>query len=78
VHQYIEEQSDYTYVQKRFRELNQTQNLTLFDPIGFLKEYPMDERRKFRFEHDDHPSPFAHEAYARIFKPKIEELLKLK
>jgi hypothetical protein len=75
LHHYVEDQSDYRDVQKRFEELNQIPNLILFDPINHLKEYPIEDRRKFRFEHDDHPSPFGHETYAKIFKPKIEELL---
>ena len=75
MHHYIEDLSDYTDVQKRFAELNDIQNLILFNPIKDLRKYPMEDRRKFRFEHDEHPSPFGHETYAKIFKPKIEEFL---
>jgi hypothetical protein len=75
LHQYVEEQSDYTDVEKRFDEFSSIQNLRLLNPVTQLKEYSMEDRRKFRFEHDSHPSPFGHEVYARIFKPTIEELL---
>jgi hypothetical protein len=76
LHQYIECESDYTHVTKRFEELNNIENLFLFNPIDELRKYPLEKRRNFRFEHDEHPSPFGHEALAHIFKPKIEELLK--
>jgi hypothetical protein len=77
LHQYVEEQSDYTDIEKRFEEFNHMERLFLFNPISDLKKYPMEDRRKFRFEHDEHPSPFGHVAYAKIFKPKIEDLLGL-
>ena len=75
LHQYVEDQSDYTDIQKRFEEFNHIQNLFLFNPISSLKEFSIGDRRKFRFEYDEHPSPFGHEIYAKIFKPKIEGLL---
>ena len=75
LHQYVEDQSDYTAVEKRFEEFNHIQNLNLFNPINQLREYPIQDRRKFRFEHDSHPSSLGHEVYAKIFKPQLEELL---
>ena len=75
LHQYVEDQSDYSDIQKRFEEFNNIQNLFLFNPISSLKEFSIGDRRKFRFEYDEHPSPFGHEIYAKIFKPKIEGLL---
>lgn len=75
LHQYVEDQSDYKDVAKRFEEFNHIQNLFLFNPLNYLRDYPIEDRRKFRFEHDDHPTPFGHESYAKIFKPKIKELL---
>ncbi len=78
LHQYVEDQGDYTAVEKRFEEFSHIQDLNLFNPINQLRKYPIEDRRKFRFEHDEHPSPFGHEAYAKIFKPLIEELLQEK
>ena len=75
LHQYVEEQSEYMDIEKRFEEFNHIQNLFLFNPISYLKQYSLEDRRKFRFEHDEHPSPFGHEVYAQIFKPRIESLL---
>jgi hypothetical protein len=72
----VEEQSDYIDIEKRFEEFGHTENLFLFNPISYLKQYSIEDRRKFRFEHDEHPSPFGHEAYAKIFKPRIESLLR--
>ena len=78
LHQYVEALSDYTDVDKRFQEFTHIQNLNLFNPINQLREYPIEDRRKFRFEHDSHPSPLGHEIYAKIFKPILEELLQSK
>ena len=75
MHHYIEDQSDYTEIEKRFAEFSNINNLTLFNPIDKMKSFSLAERRKFRFEHDEHPSPYGHETYARIFKPRVEEVL---
>lgn len=76
LHQYIEDESDYTHIAKRFGEFRGIENLFLFDPINELRKYSLEDRRRFRFEHDEHPSPFGHEVLATIFKPRLEEILK--
>jgi lysophospholipase L1-like esterase len=75
IHDYLEEKSNYKNIENRFKEFNCIENVTLYSPFSDLKKYNMDQRRKFRFEQDTHPTSLGHEAYANAFKSKIEELL---
>lgn len=74
-HHYVDEGGDFTMIDRRFRELAGLKNLTIFNPLNELKKYSPEERRKFRFEVDVHPSPLGHQAYAKAFKPVIESIL---
>jgi hypothetical protein len=76
IFQYVEGQSASGYYDKRFREFTGMKNVTVYNPLEDLKRYPLSERRKFRFEVDVHPTALGHEAYAKAFKPQIEEILK--
>lgn len=75
LYQYVEDQSDYKDIEQRFKELNGVPNVTLYNPLSDLKNYPLETRRRFRFEHDVHPTALGHEAYAKTFKQAIEKLL---
>ena len=74
-HHYVDEHSDFTVVEKRFRELDSLKNVTVFNPLPQFMKYPEEERRKFRFEVDIHPTAFGHQVYAQTFKPVIENIL---
>lgn len=74
-HHYVDEGSDFTVIERRFRELEGLKNLTIFNPLADFKKYPAEERRKFRFGVDVHPTPLGHQVYAQTFKPVIEKIL---
>jgi hypothetical protein len=75
LHQYVEEESDYSHIQNRFNEFRGIEQITVFDPINQLQQFTAEERRKFRYKSDAHLTAYAHETYANIFKPEIAELL---
>ena len=67
MHHYIEDQSDYTEIEKRFAEFSNINNLTLFNPIDKMKSFSLAGRGKFRVELDEHPSTYGHETYGWLF-----------
>ena len=75
LYQHIEETSDASAYQKRFKELSDTTGCTLHDPLTDLLKYSPEQRRKFRFEHDIHLTPKGHEAIACSLAPVIEKIL---
>ena len=75
LYHYVEDLSEYKYIEGKFRGFNNVKNVTVYHPLEDLKKYTKKERRKFRFEQDIHLSPLGHEAYAKALKPKIMELL---
>lgn len=75
IYHYVEDQCSYNNIRDRFEELNNINNVTLYDPINDLKVYPIGVRKNFRFEHDLHLTPLGHEAYAKALKQKVTELL---
>lgn len=74
--EYLDGQSDFREIEKRFMEFDGMDKVTVYSPLSDLKKYSLEQRRKFRFEQDVHPTPSGHEAYAKAFKPKIEAILK--
>lgn len=71
---FIEESSDPTSYQARFRELASDTGCALHDPLPDLWKYPADERRAFRFKVDSHLTPKGHEAIALSLAQAIERL----
>ena len=78
MYQYIEEISNPSDYQKRFRELADETGCILHDPLNDYKKYSRLERREFRFKNDIHPSPRGHEALADSIIPTLEKILKNK
>lgn len=70
---YIEGTSNPTNMQKRFQELADELSCSLFDPLPDLKNYPLSQRRQFRFKQDIHLSPLGHEAIAKALAPVIRK-----
>jgi hypothetical protein len=77
-HHYVDEGSDFTVIDRRFKELEGMKNLTVFNPLSEFKKFPLEERRKFRFGVDVHPTPLGHQVYAQTFQPVIERILNKK
>lgn len=75
LYQHVEETSDASPYQQRFRELAMELGFTLHDPLPDLLGYDPARRRRFRFEKDGHPSPEGHDALARSLAPVIEKVL---
>ena len=62
---FVEQTSDPSKYQQRFRELRSATGCYVHDPLPDLTGYPADVRRSFRFLTDVHPTPAGHEAIAR-------------
>ncbi len=75
LYQHVEETCDATGYQSRFRELAAELGCALHDPLPDLLRYPMEQRRRFRFAEDVHPTPEGHEALAASLAPSLERLL---
>jgi lysophospholipase L1-like esterase len=75
LHQYVEQTADPAAYQARFRELAAATGATLHDPLPDLWGYPAEERRRFRFERDVHPTPAGHAALAASLAPVLERVL---
>ena len=59
----------------RFRELAAATGAILHDPMDDLLAYTPEERRRFRFEQDVHPTPSGHRALAESLAPSLRALL---
>ena len=70
----IEETSDPTDYQARFRELAVDTGCILHDPLPDLWKYPPEERRNFRFKQDLHFSALGHQAMTRSLAPVVERI----
>lgn len=72
---YIEELAKPKYYQCRFLSLiNDEPNVFLLDPLPELVKYSKQERRKFRFEKDIHPTPLLHEVLSDLLVHQIKVL----
>ncbi len=72
---FIEESSDPTSYQMRFRELASDTGCYLHDPLADLWTYSPAERRAFRFKIDAHFTPEAHAALAASLSSAIERVV---
>jgi carbamoyltransferase len=75
LYQHIEETSDASGYQARFRELADELGCELHNPLPDLLRYTAEQRRRFRFEKDVHPTPEGHEALAHSLAPTLARLL---
>jgi hypothetical protein len=75
LYQHVEDLSDASHYQTRFKELAQSTGCTLYDPLPDLQKYSMKERRGFRFSKDPHPTPRGHAALAACLVPVVKALL---
>ena len=78
LYQHVEGTSDPAPYQRRFRELAAETGCALHDPLPDLMEYPLAERRAFRFERDVHPTPAGHRALAQSMVPVVTRILERK
>lgn len=75
LHQHVEGASDPDNYQARFRELTGELGVTLHDPLPDLLRYSPEQRRRFRFEKDVHPTPEGHAALADSLRATVERVL---
>lgn len=73
--QFIEESSDPTDYQARYRELANDTGCHLHDPLPDLWQYSSEDRRAFRFKIDPHYTPKGHQALAASLAPAIERIM---
>lgn len=75
LYHHVEELSDATAYQARFREVAEATGCMLHDPLPDLMRRPMAERRAFRYEKDVHLTPAGHAALAASLAPAVARLL---
>ena len=75
LHQYVEQTASPTAYQQRFRELATATGVALHDPLPDLLRYPAEQRRRFRFAKDVHPTPEGHAALAASLAPVLKSVL---
>ena len=64
LYHFVEELSSPAHYLARFAELTAMSGVTVHDPLADFLDIPRSERRRFRFEHDVHPTPAAHRVLA--------------
>jgi hypothetical protein len=74
LYHYIEDIAEPTYVE-RFEELHGYPNITLHDPLPYLRARPQAERRQLRFRTDEHPTALAHRLLAESLATAVSPLL---
>lgn len=74
-YQYVEETSDPSAYQARFREVAAATGCLLHDPLPDLRRYSREERRTFRFTADPHLTAAGHQALAQSLAPVIARVL---
>lgn len=72
LYQYIEETSSPKGYQARFDELDYSKRVIFHDPLPDLLEYTMEDRKKFRFKKDIHPTREFHKALANSLLPVVK------
>ncbi len=72
---FVEQSSDPTNYQSRFRELAEETGCRLHDPLPDLWQYTDSQRRGFRFKVDSHLTPDGHKAIAVSLAPAVERIL---
>ncbi len=72
---FIEESSDPTNYQTRYRELASGTGCYLHDPLPDLWKYSAEQRRTFRFKVDSHLTPAGHKAMATSLASAIERIM---
>jgi len=77
LYQYVEQTASPSGYRARFAELANPPRVTLHDPLPDFWAIPADQRRAFRFPHDPHPTPAAHQLLARSLAKTLAPLLAL-
>jgi lysophospholipase L1-like esterase len=75
VYRHIEELTDPTSYQARFRELTASTGALLHDPLPDYWRLSMAERKSLRFKTDIHPSPSSHRVLAQSLARCIQPLV---
>ena len=75
VYQYVEETANYKDVRKRFDELAHRTKVPIYHVVDDLLTYPVQVRRSFRFQTDDHPTPLAHKLVGEAMAKHLVSLL---
>jgi carbamoyltransferase len=75
LYQYIEETASPKRYQARFRSLEVPDRVIVHDPLPAFRAHSREERRRFRFERDVHPTRAAHRVLAESLAGCLEPLL---
>ena len=78
LYQYVEGLANPTHYQNRFQSFSKESNTALLDPLPFLQDFSLEERRAFRFANDVHPTQTFHRAIADFLKPSLAARLQTK
>ncbi len=72
---YVEETSSSAGFEARMRELADWPQVIVHQALHDLRQYPKDERRRFRFERDTHPTVSGHKALAESLAKAVRPIL---
>jgi carbamoyltransferase len=75
LYQYIEGTASPKAYQARFRSLEEPERVIVHDPLPDFRAHSREERRRFRFERDVHPTPAAHRVLAASLAGCLEPLI---
>ncbi|MFN2399730.1 MAG: hypothetical protein ABR543_13995 [Gemmatimonadaceae bacterium] len=75
LYHFVEELSSPLRYRARFAELADVPGVTVHDPLNDFLTVPKSDRRRFRFEHDVHPTPAAHRLLAESLAKAVSPFL---
>ncbi|MDQ3696700.1 MAG: SGNH/GDSL hydrolase family protein [Gemmatimonadota bacterium] len=75
LYHFVEEVSSPANYRARFAELAAMPGVTVHDPLADFLVVPRSERRRFRFQHDVHPTPAAHRVLAESLARAVSRFL---
>lgn len=76
MYHHIEGTSSPRQYQRRFKELEDLPQVTVFDPLPAFQSLPRADRRRTRFEYDIHFTEYGHQVLADALVPELERFMK--
>ena len=68
---YIEDLADPSKYQDRFAELEKEVDVKILDPLPYFKQFDIEERKSYRFEHDPHLTKLGHQRLGEFLSKAV-------